>query len=159
MKAAVFGKMLFRIILIFNVMFIVFSIISEVVSGTGVSWNWFAAQYPALFLWPSGLAVIAFLSFRIKTMRITFDDRALTADHLLRILSKLKYEIVWEGPSWSVFKQKNKLKRIVPGFEDTCVVQSNSDDFELTGYAEDLKQVNRMIEQEYYLNETSGLST
>lgn len=145
MKVTVFGKMMFRIILIFNLMFIVFSIVAAIANGTSLSWHWFANQYPGLLLWPTALGIVAFLSFRIKTLRVPFEDRSEVAEDVLSNLNKMHYQVVWEKPAWSVFKQKNKLKRIVPGFEDTCLVETAQKEFELTGYAEDLRVLERLL--------------
>jgi hypothetical protein len=70
------------------------------------------------------------------------------AGKLLDVVKSLRYDLEKEQPSWSVFKVKSKSRRIFPGFEDTLLVHQASSAFEVTGYREDVRVIEKVLEAE-----------
>jgi hypothetical protein len=145
MRLAVFGKMLLALVLLFNLLFILCTIVLALYSGKEIGWSWYFSQYPGLFLYPAACGTLTFLGFRLSTIRIRYENRVETAIRLLEIVKSLRYELEREQPSWSVFKVKSRLRRIFPGFEDTLLLHRGPAEFEVTAYREDSRVIQKAM--------------
>jgi len=141
MRVLIFGKHLVRIVLIFNAMFIAFSLIGRWTNGGRIEGSWFLSQYPDLLLWPTMAGLLAFWSLSICTINVKTRNRSRAADRVLRTTSALHYELVTERSGWAVFRIRSLQRRWLPGYEDTLLLRTRDDQFEITGYREDVRVI------------------